>query len=318
MNLKKNLKKNILKLMCVLTIFLLFFTGTILMGGVVQKNNSNSEATEPEEISTSDKNKQESTEKTMDNKNKENSSLPQSTQPRPTDEIATESVAIITQATELVTESVTESTEVDDSQQPYALTVQLSEGGISYDSLRQTGCRQLIVVTSYGSDASISMFEMQSDGLWKNNGLETSGYVGQGGASYESYEGSRETPAGFFSIGDAFYIDSVPETNLHSFHITDSTYWVDDPSSKYYNQRVEGTADMDWESAEHMIDYYSSYKYGFVINFNMNPVAPGKGSAIFFHIGTSPTVGCVAVSENMMLEYLKALDATQNPYILIM
>ena len=72
-----------------------------------------------------------------------------------------------------------------------------------------------------------------------------------------------------------------------------------------------------WNSAEHMIDYYNSYKYGFVINFNMNPVEKGRGSAIFFHIGSGVTLGCVSTSQEKVLEYLKMLDPEKNPYILI-
>ena len=61
-----------------------------------------------------------------------------------------------------------------------------------------------------------------------------------------------------------------------------------------------------------------SYRYGFVINYNMNPVVSGAGSAIFFHVShNSPTAGCVSVSEDKVLDYLAKLDKSKNPYILI-
>ena len=61
-----------------------------------------------------------------------------------------------------------------------------------------------------------------------------------------------------------------------------------------------------------------SYRYGFVINYNMNPVVSGAGSAIFFHVShNSPTAGCVSVSEDKVLDYLARLDKSKNPYILI-
>lgn len=198
--------------------------------------------------------------------------------------------------------------------QPAELVTALETAGYSVNDL---SAQQLIVVNSQGNSAYVSMYQKDSGGQWTDSGISCYGFVGQNGVDEKSMEGDYKTPFGLYSIGDAFYIDSPPQTNLNSFHITNDTYWVDDPNSAYYNQRVEGTANMDWSSAEHMISYYSSYKYGFVINYNTNPIVPGKGSAIFFHVGSSPTAGCIAVSEGDLLNYLSILDKNQNPYILI-
>lgn len=191
----------------------------------------------------------------------------------------------------------------------------------SIEDLNNRNCSQLILVKSFGNNtAQIYFFEKNDNGIWSPvDGLSILGYVGELGVSNQSYEGSRETPAGLFKVGEMFYIgDEKPATGLADyFQVTENTYWVDDPSSKYYNQKVEGTQDKDWNSAEYMIGYYSSYKYGFVIDFNRNPIVPNKGSAIFFHIGYEPTAGCVAVSEDMMLEYLARLNSAKNPYILM-
>jgi L,D-peptidoglycan transpeptidase YkuD (ErfK/YbiS/YcfS/YnhG family) len=100
------------------------------------------------------------------------------------------------------------------------------------------------------------------------------------------------------------------------FQITEGTYWVDDPGSRHYNRRAEGAESRDWDSAEHMIDHESGYKYGFVIEYNAERV-PGAGSAIFFHIGANRTAGCIAAAEEDVLNYLAALDTAKNPYILI-
>ena len=61
---------------------------------------------------------------------------------------------------------------------------------------------------------------------------------------------------------------------------------------------------------------YAAYRYGFVIGYNMPPV-PGKGSAIFFHVGSTPTAGCIAASEDHVLALLGRLDAAGSPQILI-
>lgn len=217
-----------------------------------------------------------------------------------------------TESMETVTESATDLKQSPT--QPAELIMALETAGYTVSDL---SAQQLIVVNSQGSSAYVSMYQKSDDGKWTDSGISCYGFVGQNGVDEKSMEGDYKTPFGLYSIGDAFYIDSPPKTNLGSFQVTSDTYWVDDPDSSYYNQRVEGTSNMDWNSAEHMISYYSSYKYGVVINYNTNPIVPGKGSAIFFHVGSSPTAGCVAVSESDLLNYLSRLDKNQNPHILI-
>lgn len=203
-------------------------------------------------------------------------------------------------------------------EQPQGLSDCLEKGNISYEYLDEISCSQLITVESDSSNANISMFEKDANGKWTNSGVDTPGFVGERGVSFQSQEGSLETPGGLYSIGEAFYIDSKPQTGLNTFEITNDTYWVDDPKSQHYNMRVEGTSEMDWNSAEHMVEYYSSYCYGFVIDFNVNPIVKGKGSAIFFHCGNSPTLGCVSTSQEMVLKYLSKLEKSKSPYILIL
>ena len=150
-----------------------------------------------------------------------------------------------------------------------------------------------------------------------NKGLIVHGFVGKNGVSRDAHEGANMTPFGLYSLGEAFYMKEKPETGLPSFEITPDTYWVDDPASAFYNLRREGTLEQDWNSAEHMIDFPYQYEYGFVIKYNMDPIVPGKGSAIFFHINDKCTAGCVAVSREECLAYLKALQQEKHPHILM-
>lgn len=202
-----------------------------------------------------------------------------------------------------------------DLSQPEEFVSLLSKAGYDVNAL---SCGQLVIVESQGSSAVVYFYEKQENGIWQSGGLTVSGWVGSNGVDKKSQEGDYKTPSGLYSIGEAFYIDNEPATGLDTFKVTENTYWVDDPSSEFYNQRVEGTENKDWDSAEHMISYYYSYRYGFVVNFNMNPVVPGRGSAIFFHCGTGPTAGCIAVSESDVLNYLEKLDKNKNPCILLM
>ena len=192
----------------------------------------------------------------------------------------------------------------------------LNTAGISQEQLIEKKVQQLIVVTSEGDRAEVSMYELEN-GEWCDLGLTFQGFVGKYGVSKEAKEGANMTPFGLYSVGEAFCMKEKPETGLSVFAITPDTYWVDDPASQFYNKRREGTVDKDWNSAEHMIDFPYQYEYGFDIEYNKEPIVPGKGSAIFFHINDKCTAGCVAVSREECLAYLKALKQEKHPHILM-
>lgn len=198
---------------------------------------------------------------------------------------------------------------------PGKMTELLAQGGSSLQQLSEIGCRQLVTVSSSGSSAEISYFSF-ADNTWiADDALTCNGFVGRNGVTSDMHEGGYASPFGLYHIGDAFYINDQPSTGLNSFQITSDTYWVDDPDSSHYNQRMEGTAERDWNSAEHMIDI-DGYRYGFVIDYN-TAAEYAKGSAIFFHISYVPSAGCVGTDESSVLAYLSKLDASANPYILI-
>lgn len=224
--------------------------------------------------------------------------------------------AVTAAVTEQPTQPPTEAPTQPAAEIPREIGTALKQVGKTADDLEKTGCRQLVTVISDGSDARIDLYRSE-DGAWKKDGeLSCDGYVGHNGVTEDMREGGMATPAGLFPVGEAFYIFSEPDTGLDVFQITENTYWVDDPDSELYNQRVEGSPDGRFGSAEHMIDYQPFYNYGFVIGYNPEAI-PGAGSAIFFHYSTGPTMGCVGTSEEMTLKYLAALDKEEKPYILI-
>ncbi len=199
--------------------------------------------------------------------------------------------------------------------QPARLTELLDKSGISYEELEQKNCTQLITVVSHDTSAQLRFYSCR-EGVWEEiPQLYCLGYVGRNGVTADKREGDGRTPGGLFGIGSAFYISDAPETKLDVFQITGDTYWVDDPESVFYNQKVEGIQNQDWNSAEHMISY-DEYRYGFVVEYNPG-CEKNLGSAIFFHVGKGYTAGCVAAGEDMLLGYLKELDKEKNPHILI-
>ena len=188
--------------------------------------------------------------------------------------------------------------------------------GASYFNLPENTA-QLVVVDDADGVIRALFFEKYAGDNWLEvQEFSTQAWGGSNGIRPKQREGDRVTPVGQFPILEAFYIDKKPETKLDTFRITNETYWVDDPGSVFYNTRVEGTGSKDWNSAEHMISYPGSYKYGFVIGYNLDCV-PGLGSAVFFHIAQRNTIGCVGVSEEACLKYLAMLDKSKTPYILI-
>ncbi len=178
--------------------------------------------------------------------------------------------------------------------------------------------KQLILVTSNGyntSNAEIRTFERNSKGKWVPI-LTTKGYIGKYGFAKEKdmKEGGKRSPIGKYTIGTAFGRKANPGTKLNYRKITADDVWVDDPKSKLYNtwqskKKTKG----QWKSAENM--NISAYTYGFVINYNTKRT-PYKGSAIFFHIGNSYTLGCTATSEANVKKILKWLDPKKKPVII--
>ncbi len=122
-------------------------------------------------------------------------------------------------------------------------------------------------------------------------------------------EGDGKTPAGLFSVGNAFGVLPDPGTRLSYTHLTPSHYWVDDPKSRYYNRFVcmDQTIWPDWQSAEHLFSHRAAYAYALPLDYNAACV-PGKGSAIFLHCGAGrATKGCVALPHSAMRHLLVLL-----------
>ena len=175
--------------------------------------------------------------------------------------------------------------------------------------------KQLIAVVSSGSSCTVYGFS-ETGRNWATD-FVTSGCVGKNGVSAESREGDYRTPKGLFPLGFAFGTENLTDLSIPYRQLNENCYWVDDPEAEYYNQWQE-TTDITWNSAEHLIDYATSYRYTVVVNYNMDPIVPYKGSAIFLHCATgSYTAGCIAVPTADMREILYWLKEDANPMILI-
>jgi L,D-peptidoglycan transpeptidase YkuD (ErfK/YbiS/YcfS/YnhG family) len=128
-------------------------------------------------------------------------------------------------------------------------------------------------------------------------------------------EGDGKTPAGIYHLGFAFGYEQTLQTGLPYRQITEDDVWVDDPASVDYNLMVK-RSETSAASFERMRSDDMLYKYGIVLEYNMNPVVKDRGSAIFFHVRQGacvPTVGCIALTETDLLSILRWLNIREKP-----
>ena len=93
---------------------------------------------------------------------------------------------------------------------------------------------------------------------------------------------------------------------------------MDDPASQYYNQWVTQDQEKDWNSAEDLWKIKTEYALAVLIEYNYGAnTVPGKGSAIFLHVGDKATAGCVAISKAKMEALLQWLEQGEEPHIII-
>jgi L,D-peptidoglycan transpeptidase YkuD (ErfK/YbiS/YcfS/YnhG family) len=134
----------------------------------------------------------------------------------------------------------------------------------------------------------------------------------------EKREGDGHTPSGIYPIGTAFGYAPLINTKLDYRQATENDFWVDDVKSPDYNKWVVGKPNA--ASFEDMHRKDNLYKLGAVIEYNTNPIVPGRGSAIFMHIWRNyhkATSGCIALSERNLRRLLSKLDKINKPVIII-
>ena len=134
-------------------------------------------------------------------------------------------------------------------------------------------------------------------------------------------EGDLRAPAGFFSIGTAFGYATYKNAgwiNNRYIMCTDTVICVDDVQSVNYNRIVQkDSATKDYKSHEDMLMKKNYYKWGLVVNNNLNNI-PGNGSCVFIHIWENDhegTWGCTAMKEEDMVRVLHWIKSSENPLL---
>lgn len=187
-----------------------------------------------------------------------------------------------------------------------------------------TACRQALVVRARDDAPTKAWLQAweRLDGRWRASTPTWPAMLGRSGIvpAAQKREGDGGTPAGVHAIGPAFGYAPTAATRLAYRQATAHDWWIDDPASPAYNtwQTNDGKPTV---SAEAMRRDDDQYELGAVLGWNVDPVVPGRGSAIFLHVWKGPdepTSGCVALAREHVAALLGWLDAKAHPCMLVL
>ena len=134
--------------------------------------------------------------------------------------------------------------------------------------------------------------------------------LGKNGIKKKMKEGDFITPRGKYKLIKIYYRpDRIKKINspLKKIKIKKNMGWCDDVNSKYYNKQIKIN---DKISHEKLYRKDSLYDILVVLNYNLNPIIRGKGSAIFLHVAKknySKTQGCIALKRNELLNLVSKI-----------
>ncbi len=152
-------------------------------------------------------------------------------------------------------------------------------------------------------------FLLLKHGFLVAGGLRLRAAIGRAGRTTEKHEGDGATPVGVLKLIRVLYRAGhvkPPRCAVPVEPIAPDDGWCDDPGDPLYNRKVKtpyyGRHEVLWRGD-------SLYDVIGVLDWNMHPVVPHRGSAIFLHVATAdyePTAGCIALSLPDLIECLAA------------
>jgi L,D-peptidoglycan transpeptidase YkuD (ErfK/YbiS/YcfS/YnhG family) len=146
--------------------------------------------------------------------------------------------------------------------------------------------------------------------------------VGWNGLSGSRREGDGTTPTGVYTIGRTMYGNAPnPGVRYRYRRLVCGDWWNEDPASPTYNsfQHVRCGARPPFRTTTPGLwQEQRAYRHFAVVEFNMRPVVPGRGSGIFLHAQTGrSTNGCVSLPADRLVAVLRWLDPEKSPRIAI-
>jgi L,D-peptidoglycan transpeptidase YkuD (ErfK/YbiS/YcfS/YnhG family) len=152
------------------------------------------------------------------------------------------------------------------------------------------------------------MIIINKSGYLRYKNLKFRCAVGKKGIKKKVKEGDNITPKGKYKIINFLYrADKLKKvtTVLKKVKIKKNMVWCDDVRSKFYNKL---TYLPNNDSHEKLFRNDDIYDLILVLNYNLNPVIKGKGSAIFIHVAKkkfTSTRGCIALQKKDLLNLLQ-------------
>jgi L,D-peptidoglycan transpeptidase YkuD (ErfK/YbiS/YcfS/YnhG family) len=148
------------------------------------------------------------------------------------------------------------------------------------------------------------------NGRFVGPGIDARCVLGAAGVvpAADKREGDHASPAGIWPLRRVLYRpdrEAAPETGLPVAALAQDDGWCDAPGDPAYNRPVKlpypASAERLWRG-DHVYDLIV------ILGHNDDPVVPGMGSAIFWHLAQPDwraTEGCIAVAREAMLAILK-------------
>jgi L,D-peptidoglycan transpeptidase YkuD (ErfK/YbiS/YcfS/YnhG family) len=183
---------------------------------------------------------------------------------------------------------------------------------------------QLITVAAPSARATFASARTWTrvDGCWAPTDRPYTARVGRKGIRRDKREGDGATPAGTFRLGARMYGNSPsPGVSYPYVRLRCGDWWVEDPASPVYNtfQRIGcGRRPPFKVTTPDMSTSPRAYAHLAVIDYNMYPVVPGRGSGIFLHVQIGKaTSGCISLRRSALVHVLRWLEPDALPQIAI-
>jgi L,D-peptidoglycan transpeptidase YkuD (ErfK/YbiS/YcfS/YnhG family) len=179
----------------------------------------------------------------------------------------------------------------------------------------------VVALTRRSTQAELRLWRRRGE-CWVAVTQPWTAWVGGRGVNPNKREGDRTTPAGVFGFDRTMYgVATNPGVRYRYHRIVCGDWWVEDPRSAHYNRfrHVRCGAKPPFAVvSDDMSRSPTAYRHLAVIDYNMRPTVPGRGSGIFLHASTGrPTLGCVSVPLPQLLRVLRWLDPARRPAIAI-
>jgi L,D-peptidoglycan transpeptidase YkuD (ErfK/YbiS/YcfS/YnhG family) len=184
--------------------------------------------------------------------------------------------------------------------------------------------RQLVTVEANSMRTTYATLRTwkRSHGCWVAAGGPYQARLGKNGLAVTRREGDGTTPTGIYRIGSTMYGNEAnPGVGYRYRRLRCGDWWDEDPRSPTYNsfQHVACGAKPPFAGdSEGMWQQPRPYPFLAVIEYNMRPVVPGRGSGIFLHAQTGgPTAGCISLRKGELRTVLRWLSPAAAPVIAI-